>query len=88
MKALNGAISDIYPLLGYHKRSYMIISAIIGSISVLLLASLELTFSTAKVASALMFGAMVEISFIDLLCEGKYAELMKKKPETKGDLIT
>ena len=31
---------------------------------------------------------MLELATIDLLCEGKYAEMLSKLPQTKSDVVT
>ena len=42
----------------------------------------------AKVCAVLFFLATAELAIVDLLCEGKYAEMMVKHPETGADLVT
>ncbi len=77
MKALIGAISDSVPLFGYHKASYIMASAVLGSASYIVLGSIDLS---AKVVAFLFFLVNIELATSDLLCEGKYAELMRAKP--------
>ncbi len=77
MKALIGAISDSVPLFGYHKASYIMASAVLGSVSYIVLGSVDLS---AKVVAFLFFMVNIELATSDLLCEGKYAELMRAKP--------
>ena len=88
MKAWLGSMSDLYPLWGYHKRSYMALASVMGSIAICLLASWPLTHSVAILAPVFMFFASAQVATVDLLCEGKYAELMRQLPETKGDAIS
>jgi hypothetical protein len=86
VKGAIGVISDAYPLFGYHKASYIICSAVLGTIAFLGLATLPIT--SAAVAAMLMFLANLEIATADLLCEGKYAELMQTKPKTGSTMVS
>jgi predicted MFS family arabinose efflux permease len=86
LKGLIGSLSDAVPLFGFHKSTYIIVVALLGSISFLILgASSSLT---APWAACLFFLVSVETSVVDLLCEGKYAELMRRHPESGGDVVT
>jgi folate/biopterin transporter len=85
VKGLIGTISDTIPLFGFHKSSYIILVAVLGGLSFILLATTTLT---AAQSACLFFLVSVETSVVDLLVEGKYAELMREKPETGGDMVT
>mmetsp|Transcript_28609 Transcript_28609/g.66872 ORF Transcript_28609/g.66872 Transcript_28609/m.66872 type:complete len:587 (-) Transcript_28609:74-1834(-) len=85
MKALFGAVSDAVPFFGYHKASYIVFSSILGSLAYVVLGSFWVSAST---AALLFFAIGVELAVVDLLCEGKYAELMREKPETGAALVT
>jgi len=86
IKGAIGVLSDAYPLFGYHKASYIICSAVLGTMAFLGLATLPIT--SAAVAAMLMFAANLEIATADLLCEGKYAEIMQKKPKTGSTMVS
>jgi len=86
MKGAIGVLSDSYPLLGYHKASYIIIVAVLGSLAFIGLAALPI--ETAAIAGMFMFLANLEIATADLLCEGKYAELMQTKPKTGSTMVS
>lgn len=86
-KALMGALSDALPLFGYHKRSYIFISAVLGVIGLLVLAVITKT-TPPELAAFMFFLIMLFISVTDLLMEGKYAELMRQKPQTGSTLVT
>lgn len=88
MKAMLGAISDSVPLFGYHKRPYIVISSIFGTCAFALLATLKIGPQHAQIAALLFFCANLQLAIVDLLCEGKYAEMMVQKPETGSDLVT
>jgi len=86
IKGAIGVLSDAYPLLGYHKASYIIVVAVMGTMAFIGLATLPIT--SAAIAAMLMFAANLEIATADLLCEGKYAELMQTKPKTGSTMVS
>ena len=91
MKGVIGILSDLFPVLGYHKRPYIVASAILGTAVLLLLATLPLARagpSVAPFAAVLMALCMLEQALVDLLVEGKYAEKMAERPDTGPDLVT
>ena len=91
MKGVIGIFSDLFPILGYHKRPYIAASAILGTAVLLLLAALPLAQAgpaVAPFAALLMALCMLEQALVDLLVEGKYAEKMAERPETGPDLVT
>lgn len=75
MKALIGTISDAVPLGGYHKRNYILLAAMGGSLAYVLLATLHITPSWAALAAFLLFCAQLELATVDLLVEGTYARV-------------
>ncbi len=86
VKGALGVISDAYPLFGYHKASYIIVTASFGTMAFFILAStptLSVTF-----AAILFFFANFQIAVSDLLCEGRYAALMQAKPETGSTMVS
>lgn len=88
MKAAMGLLSDTVPIFGYHKRSYIVLVSIIGSISFAVLGFVHLKPSGAPFAAFLLLIGNLEIAMVDLLCEGKYAEMMVAKPESGSMLVT
>ncbi len=90
MKGAFGMVSDLVPLLGYHKRWYILFSAVCGSISLLLLSLLPPvhSFSLSATAAILFAFCHFEVAIADLLVEGKYAELMNLMPYTGSDIVT
>ena len=85
-KGAIGVLSDMYPLWGYHKASYIIASAVVGSLAFLGLASLPISTPTA--AAALFFVANLEVATADLLCEGRYTTKMQEKPATGSMMVS
>lgn len=88
VKPLIGAISDLKPLFGYHKRSYMLIFSCLGSIAMILMSIVQFSKDNAYIASILCFLVISEVAFVDLLCEGKYTEIMIKNGGTNSDVVT
>lgn len=86
IKGAIGVISDAYPLFGYHKASYIMVAAGLGTAAFTMLASVPI--HTAALAAGLLFLANMEIATADLLCEGKYAELMQHKPKTGSTMVS
>lgn len=88
MKALFGAISDAVPLCGYSKSIYILVTAILGTGAFALLATVQLSSDSANLAAVMFFFGSLELAVVDLLCEGRYAALMVKRPETGAGLVT
>jgi len=86
IKGAIGVVSDAYPLLGYHKSSYILCVAVVGTAAFALLAGLDISSPT--MASVLFFFTNFEIATCDLLCEGKYAEKMQEKPKTGSTMVS
>jgi hypothetical protein len=86
IKGILGVLSDTVPIAGYHKSGYIFISALVGTLAVAALAALPI--QSASMAALFFAAANLEISVGDLLHEGKYAELMQKKPKTGSTMVT
>lgn len=78
MKGWMGVLSDCFPICGYHKKSYLIISSFLGMAGVLgLLMANYMSFGVWTIA-ALFCLINVQFATFDLLSEGKYTELMRE----------
>eukprot|EP00802_Teleaulax_amphioxeia_P010046 Tamp_10071.p1 GENE.Tamp_10071~~Tamp_10071.p1 ORF type:complete len:642 (+),score=101.05 Tamp_10071:129-1928(+) len=86
IKGALGVISDSYPLMGYHKASYIICTAVMGTLAYFCLAALPV--GSPMTAAVLLFLANLQIATADLLCEGKYASLMQAKPKTGSAMVS
>ncbi len=75
IKGAIGVVSDAYPLFGYHKASYIIGAAVLGTLAFTALATTPM--HSAALAAILLLLANLEVATCDLLCEGKYSELMQ-----------
>ena len=100
LKGVLGILSDLFPITGLHKKWYMIIAAITGSLAVLLLIPLsgylmDLNLDQSSpdnlsyvwLTSFLFALVTFEVSFADLLVEGRYVEEMKRSPYTESDIV-
>jgi len=87
MKSMFGALSEAFPILGYHKRYYIIISAGLALVALFFLGTLPDT-TPAGLSAALFFMTNLFVCFTDLLCEGKYAEKMRENTNTKSGLVS
>lgn len=88
MKAAIGLVSDTVPLFGYHKRSYIILVSIMGAVSFGVIGFVQFSAWLAPLAAFLLLMGQLQLATVDLLCEGKYAEMMVSKPESGSDLVT
>lgn len=88
MKSMIGSISDVIPMFGYHKRYYIIFYSLIGTLALILVGVIPFSQSQAEFAAFLFFCANYQLASVDLLCQGKYAELMVRRPATSSDVVT
>ncbi|CAK9099409.1 Folate-biopterin transporter 1 [Durusdinium trenchii] len=75
MKGFIGVLSDIVPIGRFHKKGYLLLSAVLGFVGLL-----ELGFQhqdNCWVAASFFALAFAFIATFDLLCEGKYSEIMR-----------
>ena len=87
LKPAIGLISDLLPVRGQSKVPYMIFASVLGTASFGGLAFIhQCSAGAAKIAALLLTVISFEIATVDLLAEGKYAEQMRKHPETGGAL--
>lgn len=88
VKSSIGLLSDSLPLFGTHKRSYLILFSIFGSVSLLALTCLPMSPSFGTLAMLLYVMVNLQVAAVDLLTEAKYAQLMVSKPETGSDVVS
>ncbi|CUF69498.1 ADP-ribose pyrophosphatase, putative [Bodo saltans] len=88
VKPLVGVISDNLPIFGYRKRFYVVLYCVIGGAATTIATQVEASPSSGSLAAALLFAAMLGIAATDLLCEGKYSEIMAQRPEVGSRLVS
>mmetsp|Transcript_151994 Transcript_151994/g.487964 ORF Transcript_151994/g.487964 Transcript_151994/m.487964 type:complete len:591 (+) Transcript_151994:73-1845(+) len=80
MKGMVGVLSDCFPLGRYHKRGYLLVASFVGCCgfaSLALLPIQSLGPDQVWFVASLFCACNVLISTFDLLCEGKYSEMMR-----------
>ena len=85
LKPLIGVLSDMITVYGYHKRYWLLMSILIGTITSICMFWAG-TIPTLLVAC--FMGVNFEMSVIDLLTESRYAEKMREYSESGSDIIT
>eukprot|EP00053_Salpingoeca_punica_P018716 m.184662 g.184662 ORF g.184662 m.184662 type:complete len:708 (-) comp17489_c0_seq6:1685-3808(-) len=88
LKGFIGVLSDCMPLFGYHKRYYIVLAALLSTVSFLLISTIHIDSSEAYLAASLFFFCYLGVVVVDLLCEAQYAEVMNLRPWTGSDIIT
>lgn len=85
VKPLMGIISDLVAIGGYHKRYWMLFSILVGIAgTAVLVVDMRIPVLIVCMVTLVHF----EISVIDLLVEGQYAELMRENPSTGSNIVT
>ena len=89
---LLGILSDLLPLFGYHKKSYIILSIVAGVIGSGILSvrddALYISDSSTTTVVVCLVAMNVQLAVLNLLNEGKYSELMREHPEVASDIVT
>ena len=88
VKPLLGTISDNIPIFGYHKRYYLAIMSAMGAAAMGCSTLLSSDSSNGPIAAGMFFVVMLSVAAMDLLCEGKYSELMEKRKDTGSSIIS
>ena len=84
LKSIFGLLSDLFPILGFHKKYWIIQAIVIGVIG----SSLSF-FSNSIVFYIICFVMLnYEIATIDLLTESRYAEIIRENPKFSSDINT
>ena len=79
MKPILGFLSDLVPLCGYHKISWMLVASVCSvgaSVTFGIVGGAD--FFTAEIATALIWVVCLQISLCDLLTEAKYARMLRE----------
>ena len=84
-KPLWGHLSDNVPLCGYRKRWYVVMAAMVGLASSVVLGTLDLSINS---AAGLFTAVSVSVVVCDLLFEASYAERIKTALLSGPDLVS
>lgn len=88
MKPVIGLISDCFPVRGYNKGPYIVISSVAGLVAFAVLSTMPATALSVERVVGCLFLITLQFSTCDLLTEAKYAEKMQAKPEHGPDLLS
>lgn len=77
-KGLWAMLSDTTPLLYYHKKYYILFGSIIGTGSLVLLASADFTADQVNLAGMCLFLTFMFIAMSDILIQGRYGQIMSQ----------
>jgi folate/biopterin transporter len=88
MKPIIGMVSDLFPIGGYNKGPYVIISSLIGVTCTAMLGFSTKDSMDVMVAVLCLFGMSLQASTCDLLSEAKYSEHLSEKPMFGPDLLS
>lgn len=88
MKPILGLASDIFPICGYNKAPYMLVTSILGVVATLLVGACPT--ATLPIIAVVMCFFLIQMqgSAADLLSEAKYAEKMRLCPSHGAALMT
>jgi len=88
LKPMIGVVSDLFPVLGYRKAPYVILTSFIGIICTTAIGlSSKASTSVGSIVLGL-FGMQLQASTNDLLTEATYSEHIQEKPAHGPDLIS
>ncbi|EPY22253.1 folate/biopterin transporter [Strigomonas culicis] len=88
VKPFMAMITDTFAVFGYTKRWYMFISCIIGAAFTLSYSLLPFKPSSDSVAGAFLFLSNFCIASMDILSQGFYSRLMRRKPTAGPSLVS
>lgn len=88
MKPVIGLISDVFPILGYNKAPYMLLTSCIGVACFMTIGTTAHDNFSAQGLVACIFCINMQLSTCDLLVEAKYAERIQESPSYGPDLLT
>lgn len=91
MKGWIGVLSDILPLGRFHKRGYLLLSSVLGVFGIAGLAGIPtsaLDESMVWTVALLFAAAFTFLATFDLLCEGKYSEIMREEPTAGSEVLS
>lgn len=80
VKPIYGIVSDSLPIMGYHRKSYMIISSAFGVLMLLVLA-LPDTINTPFGAVAVLLVANLSSAIIDVVIDARVVEMSRLDPK-------
>jgi folate/biopterin transporter len=88
IKPLLGVLSDLRPILGFHKRWYLMLSCFVGLVSLIAVQLFPQAPSSGAGVALFCFGFQASLAMLDLLCEGAYTRKMAEHPKSGSSVVT
>ncbi|KAK7201621.1 putative pteridine transporter [Novymonas esmeraldas] len=88
VKAFSACISDTFALFGYTKRWYCAGSCVAGGAFALAFGLLPAKESSANMGAGFMFLTSFCMANVDILSEGHYSRILRKRPEAGPALVS
>jgi len=88
MKPVIGLISDVFPVFGYNKAPYILMSTLFGATAFACVGLLPQGTLSLLGLVMCIFLTNLQVSTCDLLSEAKYAEKIQTKPASGPNLLT
>ncbi|MCJ7638249.1 MAG: folate/biopterin family MFS transporter, partial [Nitrososphaeraceae archaeon] len=87
LKPIFGVLSDLFIIGGYNKRYWVLFGNFIGSLFALILAIFFQTKNPILICFC-FFAIELQVALQDLMTEAKYAEIMRKHPESGSSIVS
>lgn len=88
LKALTAMVCDAFAFLGYTKRWYLCLSCFLGAAFSLVYGFLPAVPSSANIAAPLIFLSCLSKANVDILSEGHYSRMIRRRPKSGPALIS
>lgn len=88
LKPMIGLVSDAFPIMGYNKGPYILISSFVGASACMAIAGVPHESISVESVVLCLFLVQFQLSSCDLLTEAKYAERMRAIPKHGPALMT
>ena len=87
MKPIIAIMSDMYPLFGYNKIPYILITGVLGMLGTCLAVFVSPSITSVEVPVVGLFLTNLAWMTSDILVEGQYARRMLSRPQSGPDLV-
>lgn len=88
LQPIIGFISDLYPVMGYHKAPYIVLTSMLAVAAWACIGFGNAEDHTMQFTVLCLFLGKVQVCVVDLLTQAKYAEELKRTPEYAPDLLS